>query len=183
MKYDLSMPRRDFDTIDLLVRSARRGATKLPTLNLITQDMDQLHPESKAYVLDNPDVLGVTFQDKEQGTFDIWLSPNYTNWALGGPQDTLLHELTHGYLDCYNHGQRFRRFLGRILHHHQELVDPDFPAKYFANHLVFRYSREDSSKYKVMEAESYEGLARDEHDYVARTMFREMSHAQGLVSV
>lgn len=182
VKYDLSMPRNDFDTADLLVRSAYRG-NKLSTLNLITQDVDQLDPESKAYVLDTPDALGVTFQDKEHGTFDVWLSPNYTNWRMANPQDTLLHELTHGYLGCYNHGQRFRRFLGRVLHHYQELVDPDFTAASMASHLVYRYSRGDSFAYKELEIRSYEDSARREHDYVARTMFKEMRNAEVMAGV
>lgn len=165
MKYNLNLPRDRFDGMDRLTRSVLRGSGELHRLRLITQDSYVLPEDSQDYVRENTDALAVTFRDGNE--FDIWVSPALRTWDNDFAVDTILHELSHGYLGCYKHGDRFRRFFGRTLHHYSTLVEP-IDSGQLVTDMVTRYSRADEVD-KDMEMLFLAKASIDEEDYVART--------------
>lgn len=141
MIYDLTMPRKDFDRIDSLVRDITKPSTKLV---MATQDALRLNYLQWQYIQENPESLGVTFMDEETGEFDVWISPSFTHWDSPWTLDTVLHELTHGYAKAMNHGQFFRRTLTKALYRYETEIGP-IRADWFARGLVNRYSEDDHS--------------------------------------
>jgi len=169
MIYDLSMPHEDFDRADALVRDiTRRCYTR--ELTLITQASYRLNKEDQAYISADPGVLGVTFMDIEAKQFRIWLSPSFRHWDSPWALDTLLHELIHGYANCMDHGQRFRRTLIKVLHRYEKEVQP-VKADFMARRMVNRYS-EDSWEARQLEL-----------DFCKKAALKESQNAKTLVSV
>jgi hypothetical protein len=169
MIYDLSMPRKDFDQADAVVRDVTR-TFKPRTLNRITQNLWTLSFENRKYIetsIDNP--LGVTFLDHETNEFDIWLSPSFRYWDSPWSLDTVLHELSHGY-GAMHHGQLFRRTFIKVLHRYETEVQP-VKADFMARRMVNRYS-EDSWEARQLEL-----------DFCKKAALKESKNAQALVSV
>jgi hypothetical protein len=165
----------------LLVRSVYRGNRELPTLRRISNQSDWLSLEQTAYLENDPDAIAVTFGDLEAKTFDIWLSPALQGFHTGFAVDTLLHELTHGYVSCYNHSSQFRRFLARLLCHYQWNVQDDFDSVKWVTALVTRYNRFEFEN-RAWEIDCLIRAAEQEKDHVS-LRFKELTNAQGLVSV
>lgn len=123
MKYDLAMPETEFLQADRVVRSMLLGTRiEQKALRLATSDSELLRPDNKVYLEENPSSVGICFNHDKR--FDIWVTPAYTNTDTDSYRDTILHELTHGYLGVYAHNHRFKRFFGRVLHHYDSLVSP-----------------------------------------------------------
>lgn len=126
MRYDLALPRQDFDKANRLVKAVllQSGKAELKAPALLTSDKGLLHAEGKDYLDAHPESLGVCFGDADAFTFDVWITPNYTRTETDAYRDTVLHELSHGYLGLYKHNHRFQRFLGRTLYHYSSIVHP-----------------------------------------------------------
>jgi|SRR5690606_19395312 hypothetical protein len=150
MIYDISMPYEDFVPAQSIVQDITRRCHRRE-LSLITQDSTKLTEENQAYLESDPMALGVTFMDLENKSFAVWLSPSFRFWDSPWAIDTLLHELTHGYANCMNHGQRFRRTLTKALYRYEHEVQP-VRADWFARSLVNQYS-EDPYETRQMEIE------------------------------
>lgn len=181
MIYDIPMAREDFLAMDRLVRAFRRGNYNLPSLRLITNAGMMLNIEQQSYVYADETNLGVTFGDSDTREFDIWITPTLKRFDTDFARDTLLHELCHGYFNCYKHGEQFRRYLGRIMYHYQWLISPDFQAEWCVEKMVLRYSRS-PEEHQDFEMDALVKAAKDEKDYVARR-FEELTNAESLVSL
>lgn len=141
MIYDIGMPHKDFLQAENLVKGlTRRCYTR--ELTMITQDRDKLSEENRNYLASDPMALGVTFMNLEAKQFSIWLSPSFRYWDSPWTLDTLLHELTHGYANAMNHGQRFRRTLITALHRYEAEIQP-IKADFMARQVVNRYSEDE----------------------------------------
>lgn len=141
MIYDLSMPYEDFLQADALVRDVtRRCHTR--ELSIITQDVTKLDEAHQDYISRATNALGVTFLDRNTQEFDIWLAPSFRYWDSPWALDTVLHELTHGYAGCMDHGQRFRRTFITVLHRYENEVQP-VKADFMARRMVNRYSQDE----------------------------------------
>jgi hypothetical protein len=143
MIYDIGMPYEDFLPAQSLVQDLTRRCYKRE-LTLITQDSDRLSEPNQEYLASDPHALGVTFMDIEAKQFVIWLSPNFEKWDTPWAVDTVLHELTHGYGNCMNHGQRFRRTLITALHRYEVEIKP-IRADDLAYKVVTQYSQDKES--------------------------------------
>lgn len=126
MKYNLELPETDFLQADRVVRSMLLGTRIEPKmLRLATSDINLLASDDQITLkasLDSPrPSVGHCFGLGNR--FDIWISPNWDT-ECDAYRDTILHELTHGYLGVYSHNHRFKRFFGRVLHHYSVLVNP-----------------------------------------------------------
>lgn len=178
LTYDIDMPRTSFNEAVNVVKAMRRGNYNLPDLRLVTQDSANLTVDQHMYVQEDPAALGVTFQDPEKQAFDVWLTPNISNWSATFALDTVLHELCHGFFDCYKHGDQFRRYLGRTLFHYQALVRY-IDAYSLVTKMIARYSRS-SDEHQAMEADAiYKGFL-GEYEYVSRR-YEELQNAEALV--
>jgi hypothetical protein len=124
MRYDLTLPLSEFQQANCLVKSVlvSGGRVDLKVPGVVTSDAGLLLPDNREYVEDHPECLGVCFGDAN--SFDIWISPQYSNTSSDIYRDTLLHELCHGNLGLYTHNQRWRRFFGRVLFAYDALVYP-----------------------------------------------------------
>lgn len=178
MKYNIVMPRDQFTQSVNLVKAIRRGNYKLPELRLVTQGTEYLSDDKRKYLDEDPAALGVTFGDHERGLFDVWLSPNITDWSTDFAIDTVLHELCHGFFSCYKHGEQFRRYLGRVIFHFGCFVRPVDTNKLVTN-MVARYSR-DTVEHQNMEIESIYQAHLREFAYVSRK-YEELQNAENLV--
>lgn len=141
MIYDIGMPHKQFLEAQTLVKDITRRCYKRE-LTMITQDSDKLLEDHREYLATDPMALGVTFMDIEAKQFSIWLSPSFRHWDSPWVLDTLLHELTHGYANCMNHGQRFRRTLLTALHRYETEVQP-IKADFMARRMVNQYSQDE----------------------------------------
>ena len=142
MIYDISMPYEDFAQAQSLVQDITRRCYRRE-LSLITQDSSKLTEDNQKYLEDDPMALGVTFMDLETKSFAVWLNPSFRFWDSPWALDTLLHELTHGYANCMNHGQRFRRTLLTALYRYDQEIRP-IKADTMGLQMVNRYSKDDS---------------------------------------
>lgn len=167
MIYDIAMPYEDFEKADALVRDITRRCYKRE-LVLITQDAGKLSEENQNYLRDDPMALGVTFMDVEAKEFRIWLSPSFRFWDSPWVLDTLLHELTHGYANCMNHGQRFRRTLITVLHRYETEVRP-VKADFMARRMVNQYSQDEWQTRQL------------ELDFCKKAALKEIQNAKSLV--
>jgi hypothetical protein len=141
MIYDIGMPHKDFLQAEALVKDiTRRCYTR--ELTMITQDRDKLSGENREYLDSDMMALGVTFMDVEAKKFSIWLSPALRYWDSPWTVDTVLHELTHGYANAMNHGQRFRRTLITALHRYENEIQP-IKADFMARRMVNQYSEDE----------------------------------------
>lgn len=173
MRYDISLPLSEFHKANALVKAVLiaggRADIKIP--GIITSDERRLLPDNREYVKDHPECLGVCFGDAH--TFDIWISPQYSDTTSDIYRDTLLHELCHGNLGLYTHNQRWRRFFGRVLFAYDALVHP-IPVSSLLETTLNRYTligRDESySKYLERlheEMDSIEKSAINERDQVS----------------
>lgn len=157
MIYDLAMPRKDFDSVNEVVKDVTKSC-KPRELVLITQDLTKLGRENKEYIETNANVLGVTFLDRSAAEFDIWIHPCHQYWDSPWTLDTLLHELTHGYAGAMDHGQHFRRMFVRSLYRYERDVGP-VRADYMARRTVNRYSQDEwATRQLELEFSKKEGL-------------------------
>jgi hypothetical protein len=148
MIYDIGMPHKEFVRAESLVKDiTRRCYTR--ELTLITQDSDKLTEDNQEYLESDPMALGVTFMDIEAKQFSIWLSPNFKHWDSPWALDTVLHELTHGYANAMDHGQRFRRTLVKALYLYDATIAP-IKANSLARQTIRRYSK-DPTKTQMLE--------------------------------
>lgn len=173
MKYDISLSLSEFSLANSLVKAVllSGGRAELKTPRLITSDSGMLMPDNREYVNDHPECLGVCFGDSY--SYDIWISPQYSDTSSDLYRDTLLHELCHGNLGLYTHNQRWRRFFGRVLFAYDALVHP-IPVSSLLETTLNRYTligRDESySKYLDRihgEMDSIEKSAINERDQVS----------------
>lgn len=124
MRYDLELDQAKFAKADRIVRAVllNSGRVDFYTPDLVTSDENGLCQADQNYIQENSS-LGVCFKNNHANTFDIWISPQFKpehNWY----KDTILHELSHGYLGAYKHGHRWLRFFGRVLYAYDTIVEP-----------------------------------------------------------
>lgn len=178
MNFDLALPLDQFAGMDRVARSLLANSRMEPReLRTITSDSSVLPADSQSYLVDNPSSLGVCFGEPDDRTFDIWVSPAFDTRSAFYT-DTVLHELSHGYFGIYVHNHRWRRLLGRVLHHYDSLVAP-LATEPLIKSMLYRYTQqgvlESTEQYDqrlVDEASSIANLAVDELPYIARTFAR-----------
>jgi hypothetical protein len=175
VKYDLAMPETEFLQADRIVRSMLLGTRiEQKVLRLATSNADMLAEDDQATLKAAADKgepsVGHCFG---LGTrFDIWVSPHW-DVECDAYKDTVLHELTHGYLGVYNHNHRFLRFFGRVLHHYSILVSPLDLDILIPNVLRENTKQSKSESFKKycdrleMEQEAIAKIAVDEFDKVS----------------
>lgn len=142
MKYDLDSDLTAFKRTDALVRAVlAQGRPEYRSLRLITSDKAKLQPENEGYINEHWDVLGVCFGHAEHDSvFDIWINPSFQDPSSALYQDTLIHELVHGYTGNYEHNYRFKRFFGRCVFQYENLGFP-LIADQTLYHSLDRYTR------------------------------------------
>lgn len=140
--YSLPMPWVDFQDADRLVRAVLLQSAKgeTPELRTATADKSLLETADRAYVEKNQENLGVCFFDHDGNFFDIWVHGAFVDTTNDWYRDTVLHELSHGYLKITKHSHRWRRFFGRVLYHYSEIVHP-INAPYLTQHMLNRYTK------------------------------------------
>lgn len=191
MKYDLVMPRPEFDKADRLVRSVllcSRVRKETPRLRTATSSMKWLTLNAQAELEANQnDLFGMCFQGGSQ--FDLWIHPAFVDPTKSLYVDTVLHELVHGYLGCYEHNAQWRRFFLRVLQHYHTLVAPLEKIERLQLRVVRDYTRQTNSEsdldFGLRQADEINSVAKtavSELDSIARTYERltlKESRAQG----
>lgn len=150
IQYDLSnFDRTEFELSDRLVRSVILANGRPPysrSLRRITTDRSTLSKTNVNYIEQNLDTLDAVCFEKPNGDFDIWVSPELDP-EVPFYRQTLLHELSHGYLGVSNgHNHLWKKLYSRVLLHHHNLVEDLGDIHRVINSMLVRYTKKASSE-------------------------------------